>query len=73
MLGDIATINNNIIEVCGRNASIQLIDGIILEQSIIDSIVANIMDFFGSVFYIIIRILFVLNLEYLVIRALIVS
>lgn len=41
MLGDIATINNNIIEVCGRNASIQLIDGIILEQSIIDSIVAK--------------------------------
>lgn len=31
----------NIIEVCGRNASIQLIDGIILEQSIIDSIVAK--------------------------------
>jgi tRNA-dihydrouridine synthase B len=41
MLGDIATINNNIIEVCGRNASIQLMDGIILEQSIIDNIVAK--------------------------------
>lgn len=41
MLGDIGTINNNIIEVCGRNASIQLIDGIILEQSIIDNIVAK--------------------------------
>lgn len=33
------TIDNNIIEVCGRNNSIQLLDGIILEQSIINSIV----------------------------------
>lgn len=41
MLGDIAIIDNNIIEVCGRNNSIQLLDGIILEQSIIDSIVAK--------------------------------
>lgn len=41
MLGDIATIDNNIIEIYGRNASIQLIDGVILEQSIIDNIVAK--------------------------------